>query len=153
MLLKLPLLRHAIFAIRSPDPAAANSASGSKNHRTALYCRQADSAAAGFSVSADLKFSSTRCSRSAAVDGSQSGLMEPNWFHWDRPPAQEWPQRCPDGTTEFQLFRHILSYQMSRWQKMSIVPVKWLRQKQLRRISNPPQLSCVLTVVCRNLSG
>ena len=106
-----------------------------------------------FLAVSDLKFISTRCPRSAAVDGSQSGLMEPNWFHWDRPPAQEWPQRCPDGTTEFQLFRLILSYQMSRWPKMSIVPVKCLRQKQLRRISNPPQLSCVLTVVCRNLSG
>ena len=60
----------------------------------------------------DLKFISTRCSRSAAVDGSHPGLMEPNWLHWDRPPAQEWPQRCPDGTTEFQLFGLILSYQM-----------------------------------------
>ena len=35
-----------------PDPAAASSASGSRNHRTSLYCRQADSAAAGFCVSA-----------------------------------------------------------------------------------------------------
>ena len=44
----LPLLRHAIFAICCPDPASsASSPSGSKNHRAALYCRQADSAAAG----------------------------------------------------------------------------------------------------------
>ena len=35
-----------------PDPAAASSVSGSRNHRTSLYCRQADSAAAGFCVSA-----------------------------------------------------------------------------------------------------
>ncbi len=33
-------------------PPSAGSTSGSKNHRTALYCRQADSAAAAFGVSA-----------------------------------------------------------------------------------------------------
>ena len=53
----MPLLRHAIFAIRCPDPAAAaSSTSGSKNHRTTLYCLQADSAAAAFCVSAWLTF-------------------------------------------------------------------------------------------------
>ena len=41
-----------IFAICRLDAAAANSASGSRNHRAALYCRQADFAAAGFCVSA-----------------------------------------------------------------------------------------------------
>ena len=42
LLPKLQLLRCAIFAIRGPDPAAAaSSPSGSRNHRTALYCRQA----------------------------------------------------------------------------------------------------------------
>ena len=43
----------AIFAIRCPDPAGGRSpASGSRNHRTTLYCRQADSAAACFCGSA-----------------------------------------------------------------------------------------------------
>ena len=39
-------------AFRCPDPAAASSTSGSRTHRTALYCRQADSAAACFCGSA-----------------------------------------------------------------------------------------------------
>ena len=130
-----------------PDPAAASSPSGSKNHRAALYCRQADFAAAGcvskilrradarralrgasrsacqahgsrllicvnlqisrcapqwpFPVS-DLKFIGTRSSRSAAVGGRQVGLLEPIWFHWDQPHAQERPLRRPAGTAEFQ---------------------------------------------------
>ena len=50
LLPKLPLLRLAIFAIRSPDAAAASSPYGSKNHSAALCCRQADSAAAAFCV-------------------------------------------------------------------------------------------------------
>ena len=44
-------LRRRCFAC-CLDAAAASSVSGSRNHRTALYCRQADSAAACFCVSA-----------------------------------------------------------------------------------------------------
>ena len=48
-------LRRLCFAC-CLDAAAASSVSGSRNHRTSLYCRQADSAAAGFCVSAWLVF-------------------------------------------------------------------------------------------------
>ena len=50
-----------------------------------------------------MKFIGTGCSRSAAVDGSMVVLLEPIWFQQDQLLALEWPQRCPTGTTEFQL--------------------------------------------------
>ena len=56
-----------------------------------------------FAVS-NLKFISTRCSRSAAVYGCKVGLLEPIWVQQDQAPALEWPLRYPAGTTEFQLY-------------------------------------------------
>ena len=61
----LPLLRHAIFAIRSLPSRGRSPASGSRNHRAALYCRQTDSAAAeasaveNYSVAGNLQFTCT----------------------------------------------------------------------------------------------
>ena len=49
-----------------------------------------------------LKFIGTRYRRRTAVSGCLVVPMEPNWFHWDQPPALEWPLRRPVGTNEFQ---------------------------------------------------
>ena len=58
-----------------------------------------------FAVS-NLKFISTRCSRSAAVGGRLVVLMDPIWVHWDQSHALEWPLPRPAWTTEFQLCLH-----------------------------------------------
>ena len=50
-----------------------------------------------------MKFIGTRYSCSASVQGRLVVLLDPIWFQQDQLLALEWPQRCPAGTTEFQL--------------------------------------------------
>ena len=64
----LPLLRHAIFAIRSLPSRGRSPASGSRNHRAALYCRQTDSAAAEASAVEDYSVCGFKEARSKNIN-------------------------------------------------------------------------------------